>query len=353
LALKQLTQRVLDDLKSNGYTVADHKPAHAILRLHHGDRLLRRRDGKYAYAVIDYELLSRTEEHAAKVKQALRNRYLVLQRDRFHPQEPLEMPPNLRPARVLDVDYLFARAESTGGLLWLVGRDPRLFDYFLPERWRSKKSPLSASGRTWYARTKDGIHLVWKVSRLGELPPGNPTDPATADMRTLGYNSPFEKFALALEMRRAGIRTVNPRAIYVTFSHNNSPGMIRDDRRFRQFADLRDPDGNPVLAPGPDYITIWGYWRGFEDPDAVNTEQYQTPIGAGQACLTGLLSDSQLADLMRQHRATLAAAGYEDVRLEPDHVLCTYVPGGDLTRDANGQILTRHCNFELVRRVGK
>ena len=46
------------------------------------------------------------------------------------------MPAHLKAINLLGVDYIVGHAESTGGLLWVVGRDPDLFNYFLPERWR-------------------------------------------------------------------------------------------------------------------------------------------------------------------------------------------------------------------------
>ena len=81
------------------------------------------------------------------------------------------MPAHLRATNVLGVDYIFGRAESTGGLLWVVGKDPDLFNYFLPERWRrTPKKNLSARNQIFRTRTKDNINLVWKVSRMGDSP---------------------------------------------------------------------------------------------------------------------------------------------------------------------------------------
>src|ERR1700690_45064 len=85
------------------------------------------------------------------------------------PSKPL--PAQLRATNVRGVDYIFGRAESTGGLLWVAGKDPDLFNYFLPERWRrTPKKNLSAHNEVFYTRTKDDINLVWKISRMGETP---------------------------------------------------------------------------------------------------------------------------------------------------------------------------------------
>ena len=349
-ALGTLTSRVLDELNDKGFTVVDHKPTHAIVRIHRG-KLARRGDGNVACAIVDYELLLRTPTHDQQVKTAARSRYLWLQKDRFHPAGAPAMPRNLEQTRMLGVDYVYGEAASTGGTLWVVGDDPRLFDYFLPERWRSSKISLSASGRTWYARTKDGIHLVWKISRVGAVPNVDAPPAAQHAMIEFGYNSPFEKFDLALEMSRRGIRAAYPRAIYATGALPEFERPLQDTRRFWQYCDDLAPDGRPALQESAEYVTIWGYWRGSEDQDAPASTIDWSPIGAGQARAMGLLTQVQLEELAARHRGMLRAAGYEDLSPDFDHILLSFIPEGAIKRDAGGQIETRHCNFELVRRI--
>ncbi|MGD0137810.1 MAG: hypothetical protein ABSD28_02965 [Tepidisphaeraceae bacterium] len=348
--LKTLTSRILQELNDRGFTVVDHKPTHAIVRIHRG-RLARRKDGQVTCAIVDYELLARSPAHDLEVKSALRNRYLLLQRDRFEPQNNPPTPSPLVPTRIFGVDFVYGEAASTGGTLWVVGKDPRLFDYFLPERWRSKKISLSASGRTWYSRTKDGLHLVWKVSRVGDVPSCNMAPQVQEIMIEHGYNSPFEKFDLALEMSRNGIPTAYPRAIYVTGA-SSEVGKRPDPRRFRQFRDVLAPDGRPALNEGSDYVTVWGYWRGWEDRYAPDSTIDWSPIGAGQACSMGLLTPVELKHLVNRHHSKLRGAGYEDLSPDFDHVLLSFIPDGAIKRNSGGEIETRHCNFELVRRLG-
>jgi hypothetical protein len=235
-------------------------------------------------------------------------------------------------------------------VLWVVGRDPELFPYFLPERWRCKQVQLSASGRTFYSRTKDGIHLVWKVSRVGELP-REPSDPCVGLPREC-YNSPFEKFGLSLEMERRGVGVVYPRAIYLTGGPGGQVNQaIADARRFEALADVRSPDGTPVLPMGRDYISIWGYWRGLDDREAVSDNLVWIPIDANQAAVKGIITAREREELIEQHRRKLAAAGFEDLNLDGDHVLLAYIPGGDVRRDKDGLPELHHCNFELVVRT--
>jgi hypothetical protein len=350
-SLKEFTNRTLRDLEEKGFFVADHKPSHLILHIRR-DRIVRKRNGDFAYGLVDYELLTRTEEHQAYAKAASRSRYLQLQRDRLNPPADVVVPPHLHRVRLREVDYVFGRAESTAGVLWVVGKDPRLFEYFLPERWRKKLFPLSGSARTWYTQTKDGVHLVWKISRVGEEPRGLAADPRWSAMRRHGYNSPFEEFKLAMELTRKGIHTSYPRAIYVTGHGDVSTSGVTDERRFQEMQGEVGPDGQPVLRIGHDYITIWGYFRGHEDLSAPDATVLYSPIGAGQAHAKALLTDDDLDELIRRHLKALAVAGYEDLNFEPDHILLSYMPGGDFQRDNDGCIATRHCNLEMLTRIG-
>ena len=126
--------------------------------------------------MIDYELLERTREHEQAVRTANRRLYLKHMARRFEANAAGPLPAHLRATNLLGVDYIFGRAESTGGLLWVAGKDPDLFNYFLPERWRrTPKKNLSARNENFYTRTKDDINLVWKISRMGE--PARPANP--------------------------------------------------------------------------------------------------------------------------------------------------------------------------------
>jgi hypothetical protein len=148
--LKKLTERVRRDLEDCGYTVVDHKPAHIIVRPRKDGTLLRKGDGSYAYALVDFELLIRTADHQRDVQSSRRAIYLTHYRARFSASARAELfPENLKLVTILGIDYVFGHAESTHGRLWVVGHDPELFDYFIPERWRhTPGKKLSASSET-------------------------------------------------------------------------------------------------------------------------------------------------------------------------------------------------------------
>jgi hypothetical protein len=91
---------------------------------------------------------------------------------------------------------VFGHAESTHGRLWVVGHDPELFDYFIPDRWRhTPGKKLSACSETHYTLTKDNINLVWRLSRVGEVPECNLLDEIAANILSYGFNTPFEEFS--------------------------------------------------------------------------------------------------------------------------------------------------------------
>jgi hypothetical protein len=197
-------------------------------------------------------------------------------------------------------------------------------------------------------RTKDNINLVWKVSRLGETPTGLPA-PA-AGQETPSFNSPFEEFSCALELSKAGFRTVYPRVIYMT--GHTKKDVNSDERRFAALSHLRVPDGQPAVRPDHDYITIWGYWNGPDELLAARDGQYYRSINSEQACANGFISQELMTELVQNARSRLAKLQFEDLNLKPHHLLLSFAPDNTLVKDTFGKPEVRLCNFELVRRLG-
>ena len=347
-----MMQKCNEDLETKGFMVADNKPTHIIVRMRNGE-MRRDRLGNVLYGMVDYELLARTPKHEEAVKQRQRSRYLHLQKYRFAPQHHIHMPEDLKSTEVLGVDYVFGRSESTGGSVWVVGKDPELFGYFLPEKWRYRQVQLSQRRQTYYVQSKDRIHLVWEVSRLGELAMDNEqTHPRYEEIVRYGFNSPFEEFAHALELGRRGVRTTYPRAIYMTGREVQLPNVVMDENRMEKFRHTKAPDGSPLIRLDRDYILIWGYWRGLEDGQAPEDAGYWTPIDATRAAAKGIISAGELPEIMQRQREILARAGFEDMTLCGDHILLSYIPEGALKRSDDGFYEMRQCNFEMVKPLG-
>jgi hypothetical protein len=350
--LVRLTLRAKADLQENGFLVVDHKPAHVILRNRRDGSLLRNKTGEVAYALIDFELLQRTPEHEREIQSSRRALYLRHQRDRFATPKDLKYPEHLKPMHILGVDYVCGHADSTHGMLWVVGRDPDLFDYFIPERWRRTHGKrLSTTNETYYTLTKDRINLVWKFSRVGEQPDFDPADPRAAKVAAVGYNSPFEEFAVALDLKQKGVDTIYPRAIYMSGLESTRAGLyVSDTRRYGSHRHLVMPDGQPLLRTAHTYLTIWGFWNGLDEILANKDEAYCRGVNLAEAREQGVLKAREVERLMKRAQKQLATAGYRDLLPKPTHYLVSLRHAGSLVLDADGLPAVRLCNFALVQK---
>ena len=50
--------------------------------------------------------------------------------------------------------------------------------------------------------TQDNVHLVWRQSRVGQIPDADPYVGREKRILTYGYNSPFQEFSIAFELSR-------------------------------------------------------------------------------------------------------------------------------------------------------
>jgi hypothetical protein len=350
--MMRLTLKAKAELQRNGFQVVDHKPAHVILRCRQDGSLLRDRTGDYAYALIDFELLQRTAEYEQKIQTSRRASYLRHQRDRFEVRANLKCPAHLKPVRILGVDYICGHADSTHGMLWVVGRDPELFDYFLPERWRRTPGKrLSDTNQTYYTLTKDQINLVWKLSRVGEQPELRASNSRAARVAAWGYNSPFEEAAIALELKSKGIDTIYPRAIYMSGLNSTRADLyVSDSRRYQSHREWVTPEGAALLRPDHNYLTIWGFWNGLDEILASKDEAYCRGVNLEEASQNGIVTAPEARRLLRHQQQMLRAAGYEDLLPKPTHYLLSIRHGGSLVLDEDGTPAIRICNFELIRK---
>jgi hypothetical protein len=252
----------------------------------------------------------------------------------------------------LDVDYVFGHAESTGGFLWVVGKDPNLFDYFLPERWRhTPREQISDAKETFYTVTKDDVHLVWKVSQIGETVQAKGKNRSGQKMDLIGYNSPFETFSTAIELIEKGVSCVYPRAIYMAGIESPHAGeYISDTSCYERHKELLTPEGQPVLRPDHNYITIWGFWRtSTSSPDGTN-QLISEGLNLLDAENRGLLPRSVTAELVHQTKQRLHDAGFQADYLKPSHLLISIKPDLTIVREPDSKPKVTICNFELIRR---
>jgi hypothetical protein len=361
--LQTMQKKALDDLTKKGYLMADMKPEHVILdeedcefiekagASNTADATRKQVDMVYyllnagKYSVIDYELLFRTPEHEDQVKASRRHSYLDDVRDRL---EPTPLPSHLSRTEIFGVPYTFGHAESTGGRMWVVGRNGRLFDYFLPERWR--KTPclsLSDANEVYYTVTKDNIHLVWATSRVGEIPADKKYNINDIEkMKHYGINSPFEEFAISEALNRQGIHAVYVRAIYETGSLKVEVSV--DSRKYQSHKALVDSYGNPILAAEHNYITIRGYYNGPDEWVAQHENELLKPMDLIRAVRRKIIDDSQCRRFVEKTCARLREAGYDGSLLKPNDLLIALDTKGKIVTDRTGELDIIICNFEVI-----
>jgi hypothetical protein len=364
--LKTMQTKALEDLGKKGYIMADMKPEHVIIEQEDCERieqtggdeacdparkqvdLVYRLLNSGKYSVIDYELLFRTPEHEDQVKAARRHTYLDDMRDRF---DPTPLPAHLKRAEIFGVPYVFGHAESTGGRMWVVGRNARLFDYFLPERWRKTPSlSLSDDNEVFYTVTKDNIHLVWETSRVGEIPADKKFSAGEIDkIRRHGVNSPFEEFAISHALNERGIHAVYVRAIYMTGSLKIE--VSSDIRKYQSHREIVDGDGDPVLAAEHNYITIRGYYNGPDEWVSQHEGELLTPVDLAKAVRKKIITEAQSRQFLEKIVARLREAGYDGSLLKPNDLLLAVDARGAIIKDKTGEPDVIICNFEMLWKV--
>ena len=364
--LGPLTEKAMSDLAAKGYVVIDMKPSHIVIgeedthsietvvaadkedtkRLRArmiGDLVSRGR-----FSIVDYELLIRTPVHEEEVYRSRRHSYLDDQRDRF---TPTPIPAHLAAVDILGVPYIAGQAESTGGTLWVVGRNARLFDYFLPERWRRTHAwKLSENNEVYYTVTKDHIHLVWKTSRVGELLLPDAACPFPEKFEEFGYNSPFEEFAIAQHLNENDLPTVYMRAIYMTGTTRAAPSI--DPRRYDSHRSFCGTDGKPFLREDHDYITLRGYFNGPDWWVARQADRLCRPFNLDQALAKKLIDASLYEKLFESIRRKLHNLGYDGSLLKANDLLLALDPDNVLLKDTTGFPEVRICNCELIKKRG-
>lgn len=340
--MEGLTQRVSEELRLKGFIVLDLKPKHFILRhspRRDGDGMLRSRDGRLVYALIDFELLQRSAYHQGLYRASQRARYWHHQ---AHREEPADT--QIQAARsstnILGVNYIHGEAPN-GGRIWAVGQNAELFNFFLPDRWRrTPRMKLALGSSVYRTRTRDGIYLVYRQARVGERPAMDPYYEQGRRIREYGYNSPFEEFAIAERLHRQGLHTIRPRAIYRTGHETARAGHLIDARRYESHSELLTPDParEPVLSQRHDYYSIWGYFRGIDPLEDYREVGHWGLIDLAQACDERVMHKHDHDKLIESIRARLHNVGIDASAMEDAEFLLRFDARGALERDGQGRL---------------
>lgn len=332
-SIRNLTKRVYEDLLFRGYKVIDTKPSHFIVRERHG-KLMQDRRGNIPFTLIDFELLQRSRSHQQRYHKLRRQRYWMNQNSKDRLDE--ELPDDFTHMNVFGVDYIHGKTSGKGRLS-VVGKNPELFDFFEPTKWR-RTPRIQLSHTSFRTRTRDDVELVYKSSRFGQVPQSEFTTDLGKRIRDFGYNSPFEEVAIAEELRKLGINTTYPRAIYRT-EHESLPAeYLSDKSRIESHRDLF-AQGEPILDDKHDYCVLWGCWRGLDPIKDYTPDGHWGLIGLIQAYNNGIISDEQY-----RHLAKIAEERLERIGFPPNTNLNKIIlsfDDGELKHDTKGEIDVR------------
>jgi hypothetical protein len=348
-----LTLSVEKDMKKQGYIIKDRKPHHIILKKNKKGNLIKDKNKKLLYAVIDYELLTRTSDREKMIIKLKRQDYLVRQVNRFNISiNNIQIPNYLHKVEFFGTTYISGHVESTNGHLWVVGYDPSLFDYFLPERWEhTPKNKLSDHHQIYHTVTKDKINFVWKSSKVGSKPNKKEFEINKNNIIRYGYNSPFEEISIALELNKKGIRIIYPRAIYMMGKKTIPHKILFDNHRYKTHKHFITFEGKHALRRGYNYITIWGYWNGSDEKLATKDADYYQSIDLLNAYEQEIITKDQFNLLLERKYEKLENAGFVDLNFKSKHLLLSLDKNNKLIYDESGLPEERICNFELIKKI--
>jgi len=351
---RALNDRATSDMHDKGFKVLDMKPQHVIVEPTESGDLVRE-DEAIRYGVIDFELMERTDAYWEEIESAQKMTYRrrtaeLLAGDGPIDRDPEPLPANLTTTNVRNVNYVHGRVESTGGLLWVVGNEPDLFEFYLPERWRTTPQiRLREDHETYFTTSKDNIPLVWKVSRVGEPPASAAFGVEGFQVLAHGFNSPFEEVAAGWWLIGRGVPTILPRAIYRTGHRSQLDESLFDPSRYKSHESFRAIDGKPVLEAHRNYITIWDEWNGPETPEAWEEASVGRSLNVAQAVERDLLDNREAADVVNAFGDRLADVGVTAMRLLPEHILLAINAESELARDAAGAPLACLCTLKYLK----
>ena len=324
--LPELVKRIYEnDIRGRGYSIADTKPEHIIVDVNRsGGELPTDKKGNLVYTLIDFELLRRTKDRETIHRKKQREKYWGII---AHKDEARELPYDKRLVEVLGVNYIFGTA-SNGGKLWVLGKDPRLFDYYDPIKWRRTPRHI-LSLTTSRTTSRDNIQLVYRRSLVNFTVPGEPDSGAFV----FGYNSPFEEVAIATDFHRLGVPAVYPRAIYKTIHESNPAEFLHDDSRIISHSNFTINE-ELILDTNHDYLLLFGLWRGADPLRGYKEKGHWGIVDVEQAHDTGVLSDEERDQIVGSTLNRLKSAGFT-IPINSDRFMLSF-DDEELRKDGQG-----------------
>ena len=249
---------------------------------------------------------------------------------------------------LLGVDYLRFKS-SDGGDLYLTRFGVPLREHLDPENWyapdwfAANRRRLGGTSTIYRVRTKPvrgaSLNLVVRFSRVGEEVP---LDTLTVcKYPNAEFNSPFEEFALVMELRalRPRIFTKKPLAIFVPAERLELWQTGRLESKIA--AELaRHPETKLDILRR--YILLYGW-----------IEQMNAVEAADALKFTGGSRESFLAVSTRCATHDLEEHSFRMLDIKPEHIVVRLLSDGSLLRRRSGQLAYALVDYELLERLGE
>ncbi len=268
----------------------------------------------------------------------------------------LNFPPRYRRTRgpgvisLIGVDYLRLKTGD-GGDLYLTRFGLPFREQLAPENWYApdwfavRRARLPGTSAIYKVPTRPvrgvSLNLVARFSRVGQE---IPLDTLTLNENIHAeFNSPFEEFALVMELRAAGlgasrarILTKRPLAIYMPpeqLQHWQT-GRLESKMAAKR---ARHPEAELDLLR--QYILLYGWIEGLNAVQAIQA------LG-----VTGRLAETFLAETTLHAIHDLEQLGFRMLDIKPEHLVLRIRPDGSLLRRRAGNPSYALVDYELLER---
>ena len=268
----------------------------------------------------------------------------------------LNFPPRYRRMRgpgvisLIGVDYLRLKTGD-GGDLYLTRFGLPFREQLAPENWYApdwfavRRTRLPGTSAIYKVPTRPvrgvSLNLVARFSRVGQE---IPLDTLTLNENIHAeFNSPFEEFALVMELRAAGlgasrarILTKRPLAIYMPpeqLQHWQT-GRLESKMAAKR---ARHPEAELDLLR--QYILLYGWIEGLNAVQAIQA------LG-----VTGRLAETFLAETTLHAIHDLEQLGFRMLDIKPEHLVLRIRPDGSLLRRCTGNPSYALVDYELLER---
>ena len=268
----------------------------------------------------------------------------------------LNFPPRYRRTRgpgvisLIGVDYLRLKTGD-GGDLYLTRFGLPFREQLAPENWYApdwfavRRARLPGTSAIYKVPTRPvrgvSLNLVARFSRVGQE---IPLDTLTLNENIHAeFNSPFEEFALVMELRAAGlgasrarILTKRPLAIYMPpeqLQHWQT-GRLESKMAAKR---ARHPEAELDLLR--QYILLYGWIEGLNAVQAIQA------LG-----VTGRLAETFLAETTLHAIHDLDQLGFRMLDIKPEHLVLRIRPDGSLLRRRTGNPSYALVDYELLER---